>query len=110
MGGSSFSEVSMLKSLRMLRLLRLLRLLVAFHELYMLIGGLTRCMKVLFWAALLIFVVQNVWSIISVEYLKPVIAEMVRNDSDIFGTCSWCAAAFDDVYLANLSIFQIITG
>ena len=42
---AGLEKVAVLKLLRMLRLLRLVRLLVAFREIYVLVSGITRCMK-----------------------------------------------------------------
>merc|ERR1712232_1307312 len=35
---------------------------------------------------------------------------VVRDTPEAYATCYWCPTAFDDVYLANLTYFQIITG
>lgn len=106
-GSNSMDQVSMLKSLRMLRLLRLVRLLVAFRELYVLVAGIGRCMKTLFWAAGLIFMVLNAWSILSVEFLDAKVKEI--NARGGYSTCSWCETAFSNIWYANLTWFQIIS-
>jgi voltage-gated sodium channel len=105
-----FEQVSLLKSLRMLRMLRLVRLLVSFRELFVLVVGLGRCMKTLFWASGLIFLVLNMWAILSVEYLQEIVAEVAIENPGAFSTCTWCPTAFSNVWLANVTWFQIITG
>merc|ERR1712176_845542 len=92
----------------MVRLLRLLRLLIAFKELYILVVGVSHCMRTLFWAACLIFLALNVWSILSVEFLSDITEELA--ESGEYSACSWCGTAFSNVWLANLTWFQIISG
>eukprot|EP00929_Paragymnodinium_shiwhaense_P019195 TRINITY_DN13175_c0_g1_i4.p1 TRINITY_DN13175_c0_g1~~TRINITY_DN13175_c0_g1_i4.p1 ORF type:complete len:482 (-),score=102.79 TRINITY_DN13175_c0_g1_i4:340-1785(-) len=98
----------LLKTFRLLRLLRLVRLLVAFRELYVLLSGLSNCFKTLVWASLLVFLMTNIWSIISVEYLHALILELKAEGK--YDHCSWCATAFQDVFRANVTWFQIISG
>lgn len=105
--GGRMDQIGMLKSLRMLRLLRLVRLLVAFRELYVLVAGIGRCMKTLFWASGLIFMVLNVWAILSVELLHERVQELAP--SGAFSTCGWCENAFANIWYANLTWFQIIS-
>merc|ERR1719424_1395725 len=108
MGGGSLDQITMLKSLRMLRLLRLIRLLVAFRELYVLVAGVSQCMTTLFWASGLIFLVLNVWSILSVEYLNPLIVELEAEGK--YESCDWCGGAFSNIWKANMTWFQITSG
>lgn len=102
------ANVQVLRSLRMIRLLRATRILVSFQELYMLISGLANCFRSLLWAAGLVFMMLTIWSIISVEYVSPLMPEL--DEAGYYETCYWCAKAFDNILSANLTYFQIITG
>lgn len=106
--GSSIENMQLLRSIRMVRLLRLSRVLVSFQELYALVCGLTSCVRTLMWAAGLILMTLTVWSIISVEYLSPLMMEI--EEAGMYSTCSWCPTAFDSIMLSNLTFFQIISG
>eukprot|EP00928_Gymnodinium_smaydae_P043695 TRINITY_DN29230_c0_g2_i1.p1 TRINITY_DN29230_c0_g2~~TRINITY_DN29230_c0_g2_i1.p1 ORF type:complete len:653 (-),score=71.16 TRINITY_DN29230_c0_g2_i1:224-2182(-) len=104
----SLASISMLKSLRMIRLIRLLRLLVAFRELYILLAGLFRCVKTLLWSCGLIFLTLNVWSILSVEYLRPHVDDL--NEEGAFDSSPECQTAFSNIWYANLMWFKVMTG
>lgn len=97
-----------LRTLRTIRMLRATRILVSFDELYALVSGLTNAMKTLMWAGILMLMVLTMWSIVAVEYIKPLMPGI--NNVNGFGTCSWCPSAFDNVLLSNLTFFQIISG
>lgn len=105
---SSIDALDGLRILRILRMLRTTKVLVCFDELYALVSGLTHALKALMWAALLMLMVLTIWSIFAVEYVKPLMAELAVHGA--FGTCSWCPSAFDNVFLSNLTFFQIVSG
>lgn len=104
---AGMDQIAMLKSLRMLRLLRLVRLFVAFRELYVLVAGIGRCMKTLFWASGLIFMVLNVWAILSVEFLDVYVKQLMP--TGVYSTCGWCETAFSNIWYSNLTWFQIVS-
>merc|ERR1719310_1074549 len=107
-GSASMEHFQILRSMRMLRLLRAARVIISFKELYSLICGLTSCLKTLFWAAGLVFLLLTMWSILSVEYLHPLIRELAQ--AGHYDDCTYCADAFKDIMNANLTLFQIISG
>jgi voltage-gated sodium channel len=109
-GNKELDSVAMLKSVRVLRLLRLAKLLVSFPQLYVLVVGMERCLKTLMWASILIFMVVNVWAILSVEFLDPLMKELALDRKANFGTCTYCPTAFANVWLANLTWFEIVSG
>eukprot|EP00928_Gymnodinium_smaydae_P003417 TRINITY_DN11228_c0_g2_i1.p1 TRINITY_DN11228_c0_g2~~TRINITY_DN11228_c0_g2_i1.p1 ORF type:complete len:600 (+),score=58.33 TRINITY_DN11228_c0_g2_i1:48-1847(+) len=106
--GGSIKQLGVMKNFRMLRLLRLARIFVAFKELYILIAGLARCLKTLFWASGLIMIFINAWSIVSVEYMASITKEL--DAAGEYTYCSWCGNAFSNMWLANLTWFQIVSG
>eukprot|EP00746_Dinoflagellata_sp_MGD_P167447 gnl/MRDRNA2_/MRDRNA2_98065_c0_seq1.p1 gnl/MRDRNA2_/MRDRNA2_98065_c0~~gnl/MRDRNA2_/MRDRNA2_98065_c0_seq1.p1 ORF type:complete len:775 (-),score=133.59 gnl/MRDRNA2_/MRDRNA2_98065_c0_seq1:128-2452(-) len=111
LGSASSADVEhfqVLRSIRMLRLLRAARVIISFKELYSLICGLSSCLKTLFWAAGLVFLLLTMWSILSVEYLHPLIRDLARDGH--YDDCTYCAHAFKDIMNANLTLFQIISG
>jgi len=105
---ASMEHFQILRSMRMLRLLRAARVIISFKELYSLICGLSSCLKTLFWAAGLVFLLLTMWSILSVEYLHPLIRQLAEEGH--YADCSYCADAFKDIMNANLTLFQIISG
>jgi len=107
-GGTSMEHFQVLRSMRMLRLLRAARVIISFKELYSLICGLSSCLRTLFWAAGLVFLLLTMWSILSVEYLHPLIRKLA--EEGYYHDCSYCADAFKDIMNANLTLFQIVSG
>lgn len=105
---TNMEHFQILRSMRMLRLLRAARVIISFKELYSLICGLSSCLKTLFWAAGLVFLLLTMWSILSVEYMHPLIRELAEDGH--YNDCSFCADAFKDIMNANLTLFQIISG
>merc|ERR1712139_52881 len=97
---SSVEHFQVLRSMRMLRLLRAARVIISFKELYSLICGLSSCLRTLFWAAGLVFLLLTMWSILSVEYLHPLIRNLT--EEGYYSDCSYCANAFKDIMNANL--------
>lgn len=51
--------------------------------------------------------VLNAWSILSVEFLDDKVKQLIA--SGAYGTCSWCSQAFENIWYANLTWFQIIS-
>merc|ERR1711904_308626 len=76
---TSVEHFQILRSMRRLRLLRAARVIISFKELYSLICGLSSCLKTLFWAAGLVFLLLTMWSILSVEYMHPLIRELAED-------------------------------
>eukprot|EP00928_Gymnodinium_smaydae_P054475 TRINITY_DN38231_c0_g1_i1.p1 TRINITY_DN38231_c0_g1~~TRINITY_DN38231_c0_g1_i1.p1 ORF type:complete len:645 (+),score=68.58 TRINITY_DN38231_c0_g1_i1:47-1936(+) len=105
---TNLKNVSVFKSFRLMRMLRLVKLFCAFRELYVLIAGITRCIKTLFWASTLIFLSLAIWAIISVEYLQPYVDEMALQSK--YTSCNWCSDAFANVWNACVTWFSIIAG
>lgn len=108
MSSTSMEHFQILRSMRMLRLLRAARVIISFKELYSLICGLSSCLKTLFWAAGLVFLLLTMWSILSVEYLHPLIRKLAEDGH--YTDCSYCPNAFRDIMNANLTLFQIVSG
>lgn len=107
-GNSSNESIVVLRSIRMIRLLRCSRVLVSFEELYALAVGFLSCMKTLAWIGALIFIVLTMWSIVAVEFIHPLMADLVAEGA--YPTCSWCPHAFAGILHANLTLFQIMSG
>jgi hypothetical protein len=107
-GGTNVEHFQILRSIRMFRLLRAARIVISFKELYSLICGLSSCLKTLFWAAGLVFLLLTMWSILSVEYLHPLIRNLT--EEGYYSDCSHCHHAFKDIMSANLTLFGIVSG
>jgi hypothetical protein len=107
-GGTNVEHFQILRSIRMFRLLRAARIVISFKELYSLICGLSSCLKTLFWAAGLVFLLLTMWSILSVEYLHPLIRNLT--EEGYYSDCSHCHHAFKDIMKANLTLFGIVSG
>merc|ERR1711904_124492 len=105
---TSVEHFQILRSMRRLRLLRAARVIISFKELYSLICGLSSCLRTLFWAAGLVFLLLTMWSILSVEYMHPLIRKLAEDGH--YTDCSYCVDAFKDIMNANLTLFQIISG
>lgn len=102
-------NVQILRTLRMVRVFRISRLVISFHDLYSLVTGLTNSFRTLAWAAALIFLMLTMFSILAVEFLDPLMAEL--DEASMFEpTCYWCGHAFENIMHANLTFFQIISG
>lgn len=108
MQSSSVEAPQGLRTLRIIRMLRASRVLVSFDELYALVSGLKNAMKTLMWAGGLMLMVLTMWSILAVEYVKPLMSDIAAKEG--FGQCEWCHKAFDNVFWANLTFFQMISG
>jgi len=66
----------------------------------------TSCMKTLVWSFLLCFTVMSMWSILAVELLNDIVAEM--RTEGYWSDCDECGRYFTSVMHSNLYIFQTI--
>lgn len=107
--GESISAGTTLRAVRLIRVMRLLRalrVLGALKELRKLLEMMTSCMKTLFWSFLLCFMVMSIWSIVAVELLGDIVADM--HDQGFWPDCDVCSRYFTSVMHCNLFFFQTI--
>lgn len=109
-GSDAFASVNLLRTFRTIRLVRAVRLMTSFPEMWAIINSLASCFKTLLWSAILILVMLTIWSIIAVEFIQPYVVEMAEKGLYDGVDCPYCPKAFDSVMLANLTLFQIMTG
>lgn len=107
--GAAVEAAGTLRAMRMVRLLRLLRALKLFgalRELRKLLEMVTSCMRTLFWAFMLCFMVMTIWSIVAVELLGDIVKEM--QEEDFWPSCEGCSYFFSSVMHCNLFLFQTV--
>ena len=104
-GLNSAVNLNILRILRVLRLVRVGRLVISVPELYILLSGLTTSFKPILFGSVMLISVILVWSIIVVELLHPLNADIT------YDSCPRCNESFKSVYSAALTLFsQIVAG
>jgi len=93
----------LLKLLRITRLARAIRLVAFFPELYRLIQLFACAMQALFWGCMLIFFMLICWSVISLEFINPLLS-----DVDLGGDTETCKAHFNNLFRTALYFFQTL--
>lgn len=97
-------SASVLRILRLLRLLRAGRIFAEIPELYVMVAGMVSTVRAMICAMVLIAMTLALWSIVAVEFLNPLAAEMQADGS--FGDCERCGRAFSSVHDSMLTFFQ----
>jgi len=101
--------LAVLRVFRFLRFVRILRLFLVSRELYMIVHGLLSTFKAIFWASIICGCVLTMWSIVAVEMLNPINAEIA--ESGLYSTCERCEHAFSSVLRGDLTfVQQILAG
>lgn len=98
--------VQLLKVLRLGRVLRIVRVLESFRELSMLMNGLAGALRAIFWAAVMICLVLMVFAIFFVEFMHPLVLDMVEHGQ--FQDCPRCHQAISSVPKAVLTFIQTV--
>eukprot|EP00425_Heterocapsa_triquetra_P002035 CAMPEP_0195056192 /NCGR_PEP_ID=MMETSP0448-20130528/4693_1 /TAXON_ID=66468 /ORGANISM="Heterocapsa triquestra, Strain CCMP 448" /LENGTH=483 /DNA_ID=CAMNT_0040085991 /DNA_START=10 /DNA_END=1459 /DNA_ORIENTATION=- len=93
-------SVSVLRVLRVVRLVRVIRTAPGFRELWLMLHGMGAAIKAMLWACVLMFIIHVIWSVISVEVLRPLAQDMED--------CPVCATAFENVDSSMLTWFMLI--
>ncbi|CAK9115481.1 unnamed protein product [Durusdinium trenchii] len=101
---SDFVSVTLLRMFRLVRVVRALRVLISVPEFYLLITGLASSIKAIFFGALMLASVIVFWAVISVELLHPIASRLT------FDGCDRCAAGFETIFAAALTLFQQIVA
>eukprot|EP00927_Polykrikos_kofoidii_P004679 TRINITY_DN11852_c0_g1_i1.p1 TRINITY_DN11852_c0_g1~~TRINITY_DN11852_c0_g1_i1.p1 ORF type:complete len:712 (+),score=80.60 TRINITY_DN11852_c0_g1_i1:40-2175(+) len=99
-------ETTWMRLFRIMRVLRAIRRMKSFRELWLMLHGLTSAVKAMVWACILIFCVLVVWSLIAVEWLKPLNSRLAA--SGAFDGCDACVGAFDSVSRSTFTWFLLI--
>merc|ERR1711976_110571 len=97
----SLPPVAFLRVLRMGRILRFCKIFQEFHELTVLVNGMWRAAKTIFWSAIMTAVVLMIWSIMTVELINPLNERIA--ESGVYGDCDRCARAFSSVSQTTLT-------
>jgi voltage-gated sodium channel len=109
-GSTAGPSISLLRILRLGRMLRVFRVLNIFRELSMLIHGLASAFKAILWAVVMIFLVLLVWCILSVEWIHPVVQEILQDHGNVLEDCQRCPRAFSTVFDSMLTFMQTIVA
>eukprot|EP00419_Tripos_fusus_P032937 CAMPEP_0172781784 /NCGR_PEP_ID=MMETSP1074-20121228/203602_1 /TAXON_ID=2916 /ORGANISM="Ceratium fusus, Strain PA161109" /LENGTH=701 /DNA_ID=CAMNT_0013618761 /DNA_START=24 /DNA_END=2129 /DNA_ORIENTATION=+ len=104
--GGHFKDAVIIRIVRIARLARMLRLLTWFQELYLLFAGFASTLRTVFWAVIMLFAVISVFSLIAVEILKPVAADVAAAGG--FGDCERCPKAFESLSSSMFTFFQTL--
>eukprot|EP00927_Polykrikos_kofoidii_P082448 TRINITY_DN8203_c0_g1_i8.p1 TRINITY_DN8203_c0_g1~~TRINITY_DN8203_c0_g1_i8.p1 ORF type:complete len:635 (+),score=79.16 TRINITY_DN8203_c0_g1_i8:188-1906(+) len=99
-------QTAWLRLFRVMRILRAIRRVQSFHELWLMLHGLTSAVKAMVWACILIMIVLLVWSLIAIEWLKPLTSRLA--DADAFDGCTACTGAFDTITRSTFTWFLLI--
>mmetsp|Transcript_69814 Transcript_69814/g.227121 ORF Transcript_69814/g.227121 Transcript_69814/m.227121 type:complete len:804 (-) Transcript_69814:148-2559(-) len=97
-------RLTFLRAFRLARLFRAARVLLAVRELYLLMTGLTNSMKTIFYGTLFLIAVLLMFSIIVVQLLHPINAELS------YGGCERCSRGFASVWDSSLTLFQQVVA
>lgn len=106
--GSSVS-LSMLRIARLLRLGRTLKSMSSLREVKYLVNMMITCMRTLFWSFILTFLLLTMWSLMIVEFVHPLVHELVEDDPGCESMAAW-SLAFSSVMRSNLTLFQTIVA
>jgi len=91
--------VGLLRFFRATRICRAFRLLAFIPELYRLIQLLSGALRALFWGFILIVFMIIFWSLVTIEFVKPVVLEFGGED---------CAENFNSIWHTAIYFFQIL--
>merc|ERR1712093_734152 len=105
MGTSAFRVIRFARSLRVIRAVRILPI---FRELYMMLHGFMSAMMAILWATVLMLLVLMLCSVVGVEFINPVVKEIMEDDPSIFDDCPRCPHAYESVWNAILTLLQQI--
>lgn len=105
----SVASVRIIRLVRALRVLKTIRTVPIFRELYIMLHGFFSALRAIAWATVLLMVVLTLWSILAVEFIRPLSAQLA--EEGVYGDCERCTRAFDSVSAATLTfIQQIVAG
>ena len=97
------STVTAVRLLRTLRVMRMFRILIAFRELYVIFLSLVSTCKSLIGASAMLAAMLTMWSIIMVEHIHPLAADI--DFEGLYG-CVRCSEAYSTIMKSNLTLFQ----
>lgn len=80
--GDSVKILTVLRAMRLVRLIRVVRKVELFHEVYLLLRGLTESMRTLFWTVVVIFFITYVFAVFGVVLITPEI-QLEYHDIDV---------------------------
>mmetsp|Transcript_29818 Transcript_29818/g.88558 ORF Transcript_29818/g.88558 Transcript_29818/m.88558 type:complete len:495 (-) Transcript_29818:7-1491(-) len=92
--------VAILRVMRAARLVRVINTSPVLRELWLMLHGMGSAVKAMIWACVLIVIILLIWSVISVEVLRP-LAENMEG-------CIACETAFESVISAAFMWFSLI--
>eukprot|EP00448_Togula_jolla_P042288 CAMPEP_0170570154 /NCGR_PEP_ID=MMETSP0224-20130122/951_1 /TAXON_ID=285029 /ORGANISM="Togula jolla, Strain CCCM 725" /LENGTH=594 /DNA_ID=CAMNT_0010892397 /DNA_START=61 /DNA_END=1846 /DNA_ORIENTATION=- len=104
--------MSVLRALRLLRIVRVVRKVEAFHEVYLLIKGLSDSGRVLLWTTVVIFIITYIFAIFGVVIISPEVqkAYVIRDpDSDEGQTLEMLWSATGGISSMMYTLIQVLT-
>lgn len=105
---SQMGVLRIVRVIRMMRLIRTARNSPALKELRRLVMMLASCLRILLWSSVFLLIVQTVWGMLAVEFLQPVMRDLIREG--VWSDCDLCQTAFSSVMRANLTLFKTIVA
>eukprot|EP00929_Paragymnodinium_shiwhaense_P088714 TRINITY_DN49022_c0_g1_i1.p1 TRINITY_DN49022_c0_g1~~TRINITY_DN49022_c0_g1_i1.p1 ORF type:complete len:667 (-),score=86.34 TRINITY_DN49022_c0_g1_i1:258-2258(-) len=100
--------LGVLRMLRFVRLGRTLRTFTRTRELFLMMMGILASVRALVFGALLLFITLTCFSVLAVYFVRPVNRRLA--EQGVFGDCSYCEEAFDNVMLSNLTFLTTIVA
>eukprot|EP00927_Polykrikos_kofoidii_P007780 TRINITY_DN1319_c0_g1_i10.p1 TRINITY_DN1319_c0_g1~~TRINITY_DN1319_c0_g1_i10.p1 ORF type:complete len:616 (-),score=87.09 TRINITY_DN1319_c0_g1_i10:88-1722(-) len=97
-----------LRALRLLRLYHLVKSMLVCRELVLMMTGLKSALRAIVFGASLIFLALTIWSILAVQFLQPLVRDLV--DQGEFDGCNDCETAFDSVFKSNITLWKTIVA
>eukprot|EP00927_Polykrikos_kofoidii_P076984 TRINITY_DN73984_c0_g1_i1.p1 TRINITY_DN73984_c0_g1~~TRINITY_DN73984_c0_g1_i1.p1 ORF type:complete len:574 (-),score=91.09 TRINITY_DN73984_c0_g1_i1:72-1793(-) len=102
----SFGWFRLFRIVRLLRLLLVIQRMEGFRELWLMLHGLISTIRAMAWACFLITLVLTVYSLIAIEFLKPL--QMRLHGAGEYDGCEACIGAFDTVTKSFFTWFLLI--
>ncbi|CAD7926248.1 unnamed protein product [Amoebophrya sp. A120] len=105
-GGGSFRALTVFRVIRILRLVRIIKILKVFHQLFLLVSGLSNAMRTLFWVAVMLFIMLYTCAI----YMTLIIGHDDINFNPYFMKKGWDHEEyFGNIFKSMFTLFQVCT-
>eukprot|EP00929_Paragymnodinium_shiwhaense_P105258 TRINITY_DN70197_c0_g1_i1.p1 TRINITY_DN70197_c0_g1~~TRINITY_DN70197_c0_g1_i1.p1 ORF type:complete len:701 (-),score=82.57 TRINITY_DN70197_c0_g1_i1:225-2057(-) len=109
--GDRAPHVAFLRTLRLVRLLRAFRAMRALKELDQLLQGFLGALRAIFFGLIMIMVILSVWGILAVQFINPIVRDVVETSPEQYEGCPRCPRAFRSVLDSVVTLFFLtMTG